>query len=767
MLQTNTLWKQTHKLQEFIRKHPHLNTLNEHDMAHIYQSFIDCLIDHNHLYYIESTPIISDREYDELFSYLKKIEEYFPHIISSNSPTQNLIWQLKIQEWFQKATHTIPLLSLENSYNAKDLKDREEKNLKILQKSNDPNLSDIIHLTYTIEPKFDGISVELIYNRWKLVQAITRGDGQTGEDITINAKTIKNLPHNIDFQGTLHVRWEIMMPKSQLQQLNNTREKNKETPFANTRNAASWSIKLLDTNIVSQRGLVCYVYDILNKTDINKIWNKTEIEININQALQNPSAKLYHSNKNKNSLELLKNLWLPVFELKNIKAINNNIKEVIKICEDSATQQYLEDQDLSFDWLVIKIVDNNIRAELWQTAHHPRRAIAYKFPAQQISAQIISVDFQVGRTGIITPVANLKPVQLSGVNISRVSLHNFDFITYKDIHRYDYVRLQRSGEVIPYITSIIKERRDTKQIQTIQAPQTCPSCNQTISKIDMHYYCTNSACPAQIKEKLIHFASKDCINIEWIWISLIDILVDQKIINNFADLYKITDPNIKLKIQWIPWLGNKKLFEIQQQLQASKNKDLRRLINALGIPWVGKKIAKDIVSAFHTQNIKIQTFKDFINQLSNKEFLNNIHGIWEKIIIWITDYLQINKEILEQLNKVGLNFTNINNTNDHKTTTKHTAKHFAITWSFPISRTQIIEQFELQWAIFDAQPTQNTHFILVGEKPWNKKTKAEELWIKIYVWREQIKEHFQFLWWLTTQKQENKNNNQPEQIGLF
>lgn len=724
-----TLWEKTQELQKKIAKNQDLNKFSEHDIKNIYQDFIDCLTDHNHLYYIDSAPIISDVEYDELFTYLKKIEEYFPHIISSNSPTQNLIWQLEVQDWFIKANHETPLLSLENSYNAEDLYKREEKNKKIIEKTNTWTKK----LSYYIEPKFDGISVELIYKDWILSQAITRGDGVTGEDITLNTLTIKNLPKKINHSWSLHLRGEIMMPKSQLNKLNKQRELNWKDPFANTRNATSWSIKLLDTNIVAKRWLVCYVYDILSNTDIDSDAN-------------------------------IEKFWLPIFKLNTTTHKIESIQKIINICEDQKTKQNLDDQNLAFDGLVIKITDNNIRSILWKTAHHPRRAIAYKFPAEQISTQINSVDFQIGRTGIITPVANLEPVQLSWVTIARVSLHNFDFIKDKDIRIHDYVRLQRSGEVIPYITSIIKNRRDeNKKTIQIKAPTTCPSCGKKTIQIDMHYYCNNTSCPAQIKEKLIHFASKDCMDIEWIWDNIIDILVDQNIVKNFADLYKITDPNIKLKIQWIPGFWSKKLFEISEQLKTSKNKPLRRLFNALGIPWVWKKIAQEISKALINENIK--NYKQLKQKLSDRSFLENIYWIWEKIIDGIIDYLDINNNILENLESLGLNFSAQNHKQKNENNNKYNKKHFAITWSFPITRDQIIDSFESQWATFDNQPNKKTDFILIGEKAWNKKTKAQNLWIIIHEWRGNITKTFPFLKKITIK--ETTKSTWPVAQSLF
>ena len=568
--------KQTKSIQWFIKQHPNPEKISEKDIHNFYIQLVDCLVDHNHLYYIENKPIISDKEYDEFFDYLKKIEEHFPQIITSNSPTQSLIGQ--ISEWFNQANHDTKLLSLENTYNAKDLEEREIRVHKNLEKNNkvknsdkdnfvcgtgiiiqtkvgkylfqkrdnntqkqpwkialfgwwteenethkeaiirefqeeleykieEKNITEIgnieslitkdkyfkifyitdidtskltIHewqsmeimsldeaekskevtdftkevikyfkytreISYHIEPKFDGLSVELIYKKWVFAQAITRGDGLVWEDVTENVRTIKNIPRRLQFPIDIQVRWEILMPKSVLKDINKEREEEWDIPFSNTRNAAAWSIKLLDPKEVVKRGLVCYVYDVL---------------------AESPKSKD----------QSLSDLGLPVFPRAEDR---KTIQEVINLCENKETKKYLEQQDSEFDGLVIKIKDEHQRKIIWTTEHHPRRAVAYKFPAQLAATQVLSIDFQVGRTGIITPVANLEPIQLSGAKLQRVSLHNFDFIKEKDIHIHDWIRLQRSGEVIPYIVSVITDRRIGEEIE-ILPPKQCPSCNEIV-----------------------------------------------------------------------------------------------------------------------------------------------------------------------------------------------------------------------------------------------------------------------------------------------
>ena len=711
-----TLIDLTRKLQNYIHDNPEPSKISDVEIKKIYQDLIDCLWDHNHLYYIDSAPIISDFEYDQLFAYLKKIEEDFPYLISWNSPTQKLVNQ--IQDWFNKWTHKAPLLSLENSYNATDLIERAERAKKVWEKEwIDTNFR------YLVEPKFDWLSIELIYEDWIFVQGITRWDWYIWEDVTANVKTIKSIPQKLKIQipWICSFRWEVLIWKDELEKINKERESKWETAYANTRNLASGSLKQLDPNITAQRNLLCCTYEII-----------------------------YSEQQITNSLE---ELGLPVHPR---HKEFDTIQQVVELCENPETKELLKQENIDFDWLVIKIIWQENRNKLGTTAHHPRRWIAYKFPAEQISTQIESVDFQVWRTGIITPVANLVPVQLSWVTISRVSLHNFDFIKEKDIHFKDFVWIQRSGEVIPYITSVIKESRTDENL--ISAPLFCPSCNWPITNIDIHYYCKNTNCPAQIKEKIIRFVSKDCMDIEWIWDSIVDILVEHNIISNVADLYKLLDFETERVVRRFPWFADKKVSEIKSQLTESKSKDFWRLLNGLGIPWIWKKTAKDICNWIAQKLNWNTTLQDITKYLTDQEFLTWIYWVGEKIIEWIIQYRQDNQELLKQLENLWLNFNCYQETKQDSD-----AKHFCITWSFEASRPEIIAEMEKNWFIFDSNPTKSTNIMFIWEKPGNKATKAEELWIKIYNSRDKIIQEFPFL----KDIQPKVEQKWPMQVWLF
>ena len=661
--------------------------------------------------------MISDKEYDDLFDYLKKIEEYFPHIISWNSPTQWLVWQ--IAEWFNQVSHKIKLLSLENTYNSKDLFDRDERIKKIIAK----NWLDIQNIYYSVEPKFDWLSVELIYENWKFIKAITRGDWFVWDDITENVKTIKNIPNKINSwyeRSEFHFRWEILMPKSVWQKLNIEREKLWENAFANTRNAAAWSIKLLDSNEVKKRNLHCFVYDILDLEYI-ETW-----------------------------LSQIEKMWLPIFDW---SKDNLSIQDVVKICEDENTKLYLQNQDYDFDWLVVKVMEGCLRASIWQTEHHPRWAVAYKFPAQQVSTKVLSIDFQIWRTWIITPVANLEPVKLSGAVISRTTLHNFDFVKQKDIRVWDYVRLQRSWEVIPYIVWVIKDKRDWTEIETFP-PNECPICKSIVDNIDMHYYCSNESCPSQIKSKLEHFVSKQCMDIDGIWESIIDVLVDQKIVSSFSDLYKLVDFNYQILLNKFPWFADKKISEIVNQLNESKFKPLRRILNALWISHVWKKTAvmvnEALIANYSLRDNESSPLEFLIKNMIDKEFLSNIFWIWEKTVDFIVQYFlnKNNLDIIYRLDEFGINFDPIKYYKDKENLWIFEWLNnwsFSITWSFPVSRESIIESMQKNGRTYNENPNKSTNVMLVWDKPWSKKSKAEDMSITIYDSREKIINHFPFI----------------------
>jgi len=446
---------------------------------------------------------------------------------------------------------------------------------------------------------------------------------------------------------------------------------------------------------------------------------------------------------------------------------------VINICLDEGTKSYLENQDLDFDGLVIKVQEHSLRETIWATEHHPRRAVAYKFPAQQVSTQIESIDFQIGRTGIITPVANLTPVQLSGATISRTTLHNFDFVQSKDIRIGDFVWLQRSGEVIPYIVGIIREKRNWTET-AVEAPTKCPVCGSQVRQEEMHYYCSNETCPGQIKTKLEHFVSKNCMDIQGIGESMIDILVDQKILQNVADIFTLGDPQIQMTLQRLPGFGNKKVTEIAYQLLQAKEKPLRRLLNGLGIGHVGKKTAiilnDSLINYYSLQDETLSPLENLIKHITDETFLQAIFGIGEKTLQEIQDFFsnKHNKELLERLESFGINFDPIKYYKDKENLgifEELNQGSFCITGTFPLSREAIVQAMQSNGRTFHEQPKKDTQILLIGDKPGSKKNKAEELGCKILQWRETITQKFPFLQDITPE--EKANTTMPISQSLF
>ncbi|UFX83317.1 NAD-dependent DNA ligase LigA [Candidatus Absconditicoccus praedator] len=718
-------------LEKLTQKFLKLNSPQEiEDVDNSYHDLIDVLVYHNNLYYIYSNPTISDYQYDQLFDLLKKIEETNPQIISPNSPTQRLVGQ--IQDSFKTAEHETPMLSLENSYNAQDLLDKDEFIAKRVEEK----------YTYSLEPKFDGSSVELVYENGKLSKAITRGDGYTGEDITENVKMIDTVPlylKNFENISKLIVRGEIVMPKSVFNKLNQEKEKKGESSFANPRNAATGTLRQLDPQIVANRKLVCFIYDcVYQSSDFNSF---AETESELKEALKSFGFAVYD--------------WHKVCE---------NIQEVIDICQDPQTQEYFENQNIEFDGIVVKINERKFHEKLGATNHHPRWAIAYKFPAKQIATKIIDVELNVSRTSSINPVAILETVNLSGVNISRATLHNWDFINEKDIRIGDWVWIQRSGEVIPYILSVIKEKRTGEEKQ-IYPPTVCPVCDSKVMKVegDVNYYCSNINCPSVIKEKIIHFVSKDCMDIDGLGSKFIETLVDTGIIKHYADLYSLK--NKKSYLKSLPLMGDKRVDDMLFQIENSKNPPLWRLINALGIKFVGKKTAKILVENLETispgASLESETAPGLvIKYLTDEEFLSQIHGIGEKIILSLKETFtnEENIQIMNELYQAGVRFDNLG---QKKEKLPLEGVKFCITGSFQQKRDEIVENLEKYGAEFSSQVTKDLNFLLAGEKGGSKIEKAKKLGVNILSVDDLIKKYV-FL-----KNDFGFRKNFPKQAGLF
>lgn len=687
---------------------------DKNEISIIYQDLIEVVNYHNKRYYIESNPLISDYQYDLIFDLLKKFEYFYPNIISNSSPTQKLTYQ--IQTTFKQLDHKVPLLSLNNSYSKDDLMDWDNYIKKILQKNSIENVD------YVIEPKFDWVSVELVYINWYLSQWITRWDWYVWEDVTENIKAISTIPkvlYSNKVIKELRVRWEILLPISKLNSLNSLRKKEWKQLFANTRNAASWTIRNLNPNIVKERWLICYVYDVLYLD-----WGD----------FSNISSYIEMGN-------ILQSYWF-------LTSINllwklNCIEKVMEHCNEDFIERNYNLSDLEFDGLVIKVDDLYSRKILWTTNHHPRWAIAYKFPWKQVVTKLLDVIVWIWKNWTLTPTAKLQTVNLSWVNISSASLHNYEFIVQKDIRIWDRVWIKRSWEVIPYVISSITEERDWSE-KIIYPPLICPYCWYDTIKLhdEIAYYCWNINCIWIIKEKLIFFVSKEAFDIDWLWDKLITLLVDNWLLKTFDDIFKLETPEKKYKLSTLPSMWNKRINDLLKQITLSKNIEIRRFINSLWIKYVWIKTSKIIESKFLEicSEINITNLEEFIK---NSENLKDIYWIWVKTIESITKFFNQaeNISILNNLEKVWIKLVKkriwYNCPLDWK--------HFSVTWKFDVKRDDIVKIIESYGWIFDNSITTKTDFLISGQEPWSKYKNAKEIWIKIYYWLDQFQNDFNFI----------------------
>lgn len=712
------------------------------NIKEFYFDLIEIINYHNHNYYIDADPLISDYQYDKIFEFLKNIEFENPNIISTDSPTQWLTYQ--IQTWFKQAEHVIPILSLDNSYSSEDIKDWGDFLSRSLEKQ-----GCTIKPHFILEPKFDWSSVELVYKRGKFIQAITRWDWYIWEDITENVKTVRGVPRSLNWADNIseiRLRWEILMPRTQLDKINQERQAKWEQVFANTRNATAWTLRQLDPNIVAQRWLVCYVFEILNIEQLDLWYNSyyDQILILIDKWGFYPYKDLvYYTNDPK---------WDYISEI---------VDECNRLKQLLISWWNYKNLDLDFDGCVIKIDEIAIRKILWTTSHHPRRAMAYKFPAQQVVTKVLDVEFSLWRMWTITPVAKLDPVKLSWVTISNASLHNFDFISDKDIRLWDYVWIQRSWEVIPYVVWPVKEKRCWEE-KEIFPPTNCPVCNSVLINIndEVAYLCGNINCPWILKEKITYFVSKEWMEIDWFWDKFIDMFVDSWIVKHFSDIYKLNKPEIKILMLWLPLMWQKRVEELLFEIEKSKNNYIWKLLTALGIKHIGKKTAKlieqsiflDIKQKYPESRIKDVVnkfdYRKLIKYLTDREFMESIHGIWIKMIESAEKYMDLkeNIKVLKELFELWVSFNKFEmfKTKD-KSDLPMSWIHFAVTGKFNLPRPKIVQILESFWAIWDEQIRKGTDFLLVWADAWTKLSKSNQYWVKIISWFHGLSQEFWFL----------------------
>lgn len=632
---------------------------------------------HNNLYYNLDNPEISDTEYDELYQKLKDLEKQYPEFITSDSPTQKI--GAKSSKAFSPVKHMRSMLSLENTYSAKEVENWYARISKILEKKD---------IDFVVEGKMDGVSCSLLYKDGFLVTGATRGDGVIGEDVTDNIRTIKSIPQKLVTKNPpkiVEIRGEIFIEKKDFDNLNQSLKKQDKEVFANPRNAAAGSVRQKDSKITVQRPLKFFAHSF-GAGDINI---KTFSEF----------------------ISLCKD-W--GFLICPIRTKNNNIKEIIKFYDNFDKKR--ETINYEIDGLVIKVDDFEMQHILGSTTKSPRWAVAFKYPAPQATTVVKKIIFSVGRTGVITPVAELEPVKCAGVIISNATLHNFDEINRLKVKEGDSVLIERAGEVIPKIIKVVKASIG----KIVVPPKTCPSCSADVYKDeqDVAYVCINTDCPAQIKNKIIHFASRPAMDIEGLGEKIVAQLLEKKYIKNFADIFTLTKENL-LNLELFK---DKKADNLLNAIEQSKQKPFSKLLFGLGIRHVGSKTAKTITQKFGTiENLMNANLEDFTNT-------DDVGPIVAKSIFdWLKD--EHSKQLIARLQEYGLNFTD--NTAP-KSSTRISGKTFVLTGELEsLSREQAQQKIEDFGAKATNSVSKKTDYIVAGENAGSKLKKAQDLGLKI------------------------------------
>ena len=580
----------------------------------------DILRFHEYRYYVQNDPLISDFEYDTLYKQLEKFESEHPESIPADSPTQRV--GKGLVKDFPKVQHLVPMLSLENSYNADDLQDWDRKARE---------LSGLERIEYCIEPKFDGASISLIYENDLLSRGATRGDGVVGDDITINTKQIKSVPLSAKFSsyGIQHIeiRGEVLMNKNNFRSYNDKLIEEGIPPLANPRNAAAGSLRIKDTREVGKRNLEAFLYHVSYVTV-----GSEEVAVG--------KQPLTHSG-------MLEMLWdLGFRSPKNEMKVVEGIDDVIRFIEAFETKR--DELPYEIDGMVIKINDLHLQDKLGMTSHHPRWAIAFKFKARQATSKLMDVEYQVGRTGAVTPVAKIEPVSVGGVTVSSISIHNEEYIREKDIRLGDTILIERAGDVIPQIVKSFAELRKGDE-KKIVFPKVCPVCAHNLFKTEDEavWRCININCQAQVVERIIHFVSKDAMDIRSFGEANVRKFFDLGLLLDIPGVYKIPFDEIRK----LEGFGERSITNLQAAIESSKSQPLHRLIYGLGIRFVGETTAKALANA-------VENIADFYH--FSEEQLMELEDVGIKVAKSIYTFFhdKENEKLLEELEKMGVQMKN-------------------------------------------------------------------------------------------------------------
>lgn len=647
------------------------------------QKLHQLLNQYNYEYYVLDNPSVPDAEYDRLMQELIKMEEKFPSFITPDSPTQRVGGE--VLQSFTKVEHRIPMLSLSNAFNEEDLRDFDRRVRQGLQED----------FTYICELKIDGLAVSLRYEEGVFVQGATRGDGVIGEDITNNLKTVRSIPLRLKKPYSMEVRGEAFMPKSSFESLNKIRKEKGEEPFANPRNAAAGSLRQLDPRIAASRNLDTYLYGIgeIGETGV-----------------------LSHSE----GLDLLDDLGLKTNKERRTFVNIDGVIDFVNSWVDKRPNLPYE-----IDGIVIKVDSLAQQLKLGNTAKSPRWATAYKFPAEEVVTRLLKIELSVGRTGVITPTAILDPVRVAGTTVQRASLHNEDLIREKDIKLGDYVIIKKAGDIIPEVVNVIEERR-TGEEQEFEMPTHCPACESELIRLEgeVALRCMNPKCPAQIREGLIHFVSRDAMNIDGLGEKVISQLFEKGLIRDVADLYKLT----KEQLIQLERMGDKSATNLVNAIEASKSNSLEKLLFGLGIRHVGAKAGKTLAQHFETiENLQEATM----------EQLTSINEIGEKMADAIVSYFhqpEVN-QLIEELKTVHVNmvYKGPKRERIEEENSFFAGKTVVLTGKLQqLSRNEAKDKIEMLGGKVAGSVSKKTDVVIAGEEAGSKFRKAEELGIEIW-----------------------------------
>ncbi|MFB0564659.1 MAG: NAD-dependent DNA ligase LigA [Candidatus Aminicenantaceae bacterium] len=632
---------------------------------------------HEKKYYVDNNPQISDYEFDLLVKKLEEIERQFPELITPESPTQRVGDQPI--EGFASVSHATPMLSLDNCYSVEELIEFEERIQKLLPSQ---------RIQYVAELKIDGLGISIIYREGKYSQAVTRGDGFKGDDVTLNVKTIRSLPLEIRNHKEIEVRGEVYLPFESFHKINREKEKKGEPLFANPRNAAAGSLRTLDPREVYSRRLDLFLYYIfIDGSETPSQW------------------------------ENLKTLQGLSFKINSIVRLCTNLREVIDFYEDWREKR--DNLDYDVDGIVVKVNSTEQRKLLGATSKFPRWAISFKFPARQATTKIKDIKIQVGRTGALTPVALLEPVKLSGITISRSTLHNEDEIKRKDIRIGDTVLIERSGDVIPKVVSVMKERRTGKEVTFIW-PSSCPVCHSSTFKLEEEAIarCTNTSCPAKLKESILHYASRRAMNIEGLGEALVDQLLESKLIQKIPDLYSLKHEDLVN----LERMGPKSSQNLLEEIEKTKQRNLDRLIYSLGIRYVGERTAQALATTFKKLEV--------LSKASLGE-LTQIEDVGPKVAESVVFFFKQpeNIELIDKLKQAGLNFSYKEEVRGELMPLS--GQIFVITGKLEsVTREEATELIEKLGGKVTSSVSSKTTYVVAGGSPGSKLTKAQQLGIQ-------------------------------------